>query len=323
LELRPNRYQGVVDLPGESCSFNSDSDIVVEEREGLNPVSTTTIADGEELVLSCISSEGYEMFRKDRNKVGCVDGSLNIEFDGCRIPAVIVLRAENSDEGGINLKNGSSDCIIDWGDGSEPEECIGGGLSNHVYNSAGDYTVKVIGNTFWGFEGCNGSSSFGIKELHSMGKWKNNITNLDSAFGDCQSLDYVHPDAFKYLTEVTSFSGVFFNCTSLTSVPAGLFANNEKAKNFSYAFYGSGLTSVPSGLFANNKKATSFYWLFVYSLGGLSSIPSDLFEVDFESRPSFGYMFYHTSIPCSALATQRWWSDKTLDEIATETRCSI
>jgi hypothetical protein len=178
--------------------------------------------------------------------------------------------------------------------------------------------VKIIGNVFWGFNGC--SSSY-IKELYSMGKWKNNITNLNSAFGNCQSLDYVHPDTFKYLTELTDFTNIFYSCTSLTSVPAELFANNEKAEIFERAFAVSGLTSVPSGLFANNKKATSFYWLFAYSVGGLSSIPSDLFEVDFESRPNFNEMFYYTSIPCSALATQRWWSDKTLDEIASETWC--
>jgi hypothetical protein len=305
-----------VDVPEGSCSFNSDSDIVVEEREGLNPVSTTTISNGGELVLSCTGE--YEMFRKDRNKVGCVDGSLNIEFDGCRIPAVVVFEAVSGDNDVFYFMNGSDDCIIDWGDGSEPEECMGENPYNHVYNSAGDYTVKIIGNTFGGFSGCGYNT---IKELYSMGKWKNNITDMRNAFSYCVALDTIHPDAFKYLTEVTNFGAVFLGCHSLTSVPAELFANNKKAENFASAFGMSDLASIPSGLFANNKKATSFRMLIAYNYSGLSSIPSDLFEVDFESRPDFGDMFYSTTMPCSALATQRWWSDMTLDDIASETGC--
>jgi hypothetical protein len=287
LELRPNRYQGVADVPEGSCSFNSDSDIVVEEREGLNPVSTTTISNGGELVLSCAGE--YEMFRKDRNKVGCVDGSLNIEFDGCRIPAVFVFR-DSEDGNGFRIKNGSNDCIVDWGDGSEPSDCLSPDNSLHYYTSAGDHTAKIIGNTFLGFDGCYDSR---IKKIYSMGKWKNNITDMTGTFVGCDFLDYVHPDAFKYLTEVTSFQGIFDGCYSLTSVPSGLFANNKKVESFSYAF----------------------------SFSGLTSVPSDLFEVDFESRPSFGSMFESTLVPCSVLATQRWWSGKTLNEIATETRC--
>jgi hypothetical protein len=196
---------------------------------------------------------------------------------------------------------------------------MGGTYADHSYASAGDYIVKIIGNVFWGFDRCYSSPI--IKELHSMGKWKNNITDMNYAFRDCLSLHTIHPDAFKYLTEVTSFQSTFESCTSLTSVPSGLFANNKKAEGFSATFSGSGLTSVPSGLFANNKKAKSFSNTF-YDISGLTSIPSDLFEVDFENgRPSFGYVFIGTSVPCSTLITQRWWSDKTLNEIATETGC--
>jgi hypothetical protein len=256
------------------------------------------------------------MFRKDRNKVGCVDGSLNIEFDGCRIPAVIVLRSYYSGENGLNLKNGSNDCIIDWGDGSEPSDCVSF-YNYHSYASAGNYTVKVIGNAFWGFNGCSGSY---IKELYSMGKWKNNITDMTSTFGYCSFLDYVHPDAFKYLTEVISFQSIFGGCSSLTSVPSGLFANNKKAEDFSAAFAVSGLTSVPSGLFANNKKAKTFVYLFQEAYN-LSSIPLDLFEVDFESRPDFSGIFGSATVPCSTLITQRWWSDMTFYDIAAETGC--
>jgi hypothetical protein len=316
LELRPNRFQGFHDEsepPVGSCAFNSRTDLG-DESDGVTPVSKL-LTNGEWLILTCISSEGYEMFKEGRDKVRCVDGSLRIEFDGCRIPAEIVFRAD--DDSIFIFKPGSNDCIIDWGDDFELQDCPeGGGLVLHPYDS-GDHTIKIIGNTFWGFGGCE--ETLGIKELHSMGKWKNNIKDMSEAFWTCLVFDTVYPDAFKHLTEVKNFKGAF-GYTSLTSIPATIFQYNTKATSFGDAFLSTGLTSIPEDLFKNNTKASNFGNTF----GGnplLFSVPSGLFDVDFQSRPSFSATFYMTSVQCSTLATHRWWLDKTENEIRMETCC--
>ena len=61
------------------------------------------------------------------------------------------------------------------------------------------------------------------------------------------------------VVESTNFASCFRNCSALTSVPEGLFANNPNVTNFSYCFYYCyALTSIPEGLFANNPNVTNF-----------------------------------------------------------------
>ena len=63
--------------------------------------------------------------------------------------------------------------------------------------------------------------------------------------------------------QVVTFSTCFDSCTSLSSIPSGLFDNNTQATNFDYCFSDCpSLSSIPAGLFDNNTLATDFDYCF-------------------------------------------------------------
>ena len=91
---------------------------------------------------------------------------------------------------------------------------------------------------------------------------------------------FVNPGEHKvkvlFKKGLTSFRNCFQDCTGLTSIPEGLFANNTKATDFRFCFNScTGLTSIPEGLFANNTKATDFSYCFNFCTGLTSSTPLD------------------------------------------------
>ncbi|MDR2760915.1 MAG: leucine-rich repeat domain-containing protein, partial [Rickettsiales bacterium] len=109
-----------------------------------------------------------------------------------------------------------------------------------------------------------------------MGKWNNDITILRYSFYNT-AMNEISKNAFKYLTKMNSFPGVFEACKSLKELPAGLFDHNADVKSFSHAFNSSSLTSIPFGLFKNNINVTDFSGVFRLNTS-LTSIPDDLFK---------------------------------------------
>ena len=90
-------------------------------------------------------------------------------------------------------------------------------------------------------------------------------TNFSYCFANCYNLTSIPAGLFANNPNVTNFSDCFIECTGLTSIPAGLFANNPNVTNFSYCFFNcTGLTSIPEGLFANNPNVTNFSDCFGY-----------------------------------------------------------
>ena len=73
-------------------------------------------------------------------------------------------------------------------------------------------------------------------------------------------------DEKVYITfkkDLNSLEKIFYECTSLQSIPESLFAHNPNVTNFTYAFYGcSALTTIPENLFANCPKVTDFSYAF-------------------------------------------------------------
>ena len=67
-------------------------------------------------------------------------------------------------------------------------------------------------------------------------------------FADCSSLATIAPDAFSGINAASgTVMRIFQNCTGLKEVPSGLFKNNEKISNYTYAFNGcSGLERIGS-----------------------------------------------------------------------------
>ena len=104
-----------------------------------------------------------------------------------------------------------------------------------------------------------------------------NITNFNWAFGGCTSLTNIPADLFANCQNVTNFSYAFSGCTSLTNIPADLFANCPNVTDFWETFEGcTDLTNIPADLFANCSNVTNFGWTFS-GCTKLTSIPADLF----------------------------------------------
>ena len=125
-------------------------------------------------------------------------------------------------------------------------------------------------------------------------------TNFLYCFANCYDLTSIPAGLFANNPNVTNFSNCFANCNDLTSIPAGLFANNPNVTNFSDCFFNcSRLTSIPAGLFANNPNVTNFSDCFM-ECSRLTSIPAGLFANN-PNVTNFSYCFFNsngiTSIP--------------------------
>lgn len=103
-------------------------------------------------------------------------------------------------------------------------------------------------------------------------------TGFESVFENCPSLKTIEGPIFPETTTVSTMAYAFCGCTSLESLPEGLFDCFSTAKlKFTATFAGcSALKSIPDGLFAKNTQATQFSETFSDCVA-LESIPAGLF----------------------------------------------
>ncbi|MGL5979306.1 MAG: InlB B-repeat-containing protein, partial [Phocaeicola sp.] len=163
-----------------------------------------------------------------------------------------------------NLPFGTSGAIgeyeltVNWGDGTEILTIQAGtpltSKIEHTYAEAKEYTITITSS----------ETDYTKAQMPEV-SWK-----------DDKLLKTINTPLLNL--EVISFSTMFYKCTSLISIPSGLFDNNTKVKNFTAVFYGcSSLTSIPPGLFDKNTAVTSFAGTF-RDCSGLTSIPGGLFK---------------------------------------------
>ncbi len=125
-------------------------------------------------------------------------------------------------------------------------------------------------------------------------------TDFSSCFYYCTSLTSIPEGLFDNNPNVTNFGFCFTGCTSLTSIPTGLFDNNPNVTNFGSCFnICTSLELIPTGLFDNNPNVTDFSRCFS-SCKAITSIPQGLFDnnpnvTDFSS--CFSSCTSLTSIP--------------------------
>ena len=104
------------------------------------------------------------------------------------------------------------------------------------------------------------------------------ITSFNLYFCYCTSLTSIPVGLFDNNPQVTDFSECFYTCTSLTSIPAGLFDKNTLVTDFNNCFYAcTSLTSIPAGLFDNCPNVTDFSECF-NRCSSLTNIPAGLFD---------------------------------------------
>ncbi len=221
-----------------------------------------------------------------------------------------------------------AELTVDWGDGTALTTVASGtALSwndnfNHTYVAAGTYTLTITsGQTdktqqqipSIKFDSYRGASSNLIKLISIDTPLLNTLaTDFNNYFNGCTSLSSIPSGLFDKNTQVTDFSYCFYNCTSLSGIPTGLFDKNTEATDFSSCFSGcTSVPSIPTGLFDKNTQAKNFSYCFD-GWTSLSSIPSGLFDNNTQAT-NFGYCFFGwtslSSIPSGLFANNTQVTD--------------
>lgn len=189
-------------------------------------------------------------------------------------------------------------CIIDWGDNSSLSYIFSKAdyyKSRHIYYTAGVYRIRVLGNfpqlnikynckpwlskiIQWGnvnFETLT-STFANCTNLVSIAPGAPNIPNYTIAFINCSSLQSLPDGLFKNCTKISSLVYTFGRCINLTTLPAGLFEDCINITNLSNTFYYCGLKVLPERLFANCINTENISYVFA-QCKNLTVIPPDLF----------------------------------------------
>lgn len=243
----------------------------------------------------------------------------------------------------LNIVAGST-ITIDWGDGSEVETSTSTiNNPNHTYSDVNKtYVVQISGkiNQFqvtqsgvtdivqWGtnpYTTIQAASPTLVKVAAPEPESKSTITT--AKFQGATKLEYIDPDFFKGMVNLTDMNSVFRNCSSLTTLADGMFDDCVKVTNLYQAFDGctslqrvprmdklatqnttgqvqvagmfrncKALKEIPEGMFAESVKAK--FYRFEQMFNGCESlvtIPDDFFRgVHVEkNNASIGQMFYN------------------------------
>ena len=190
--------------------------------------------------------------------------------------------------------------VIDWGDGVTEvldKSYVYSADLSHVYAQGAESTVEVA------FKGTvetlttNNSTKGEVLKASLTGITQWGTPELKKlSLQDAISLKHLAADTKGALSAITDFTSCFDGCTSLESIPEGLFTMATGARYFDYTFKDcTSLTSLPSDLFAHNASATSFNGTF-YRCEALETLPESLFAGT-PSAHSLNEIFYG----CTAL----------------------
>ncbi len=221
--------------------------------------------------------------------------------------------------------SGGGEIVVDWGDGSEPEEFIEI-RGTHIYAEPGLYTITITGHAKSLRFGVDDDFSTELRNVLSWGKL--GYTQATDMCLGCSRLESIPNDVAGSFANVKTFLGAFSCCESLTKIPSGLFRYATQAKRFEECFaHSGGISEIPAGLFDNCVAAEDFSYAFYATGTGyvtssdtlpnfsevseqveqglLTSIPEDLFK-NCPNIKQLDYVFGATaieSIPENIFAT--------------------
>ena len=209
--------------------------------------------------------------------------------------------------------NTTAELTVDWGDGTADvinsnADLSGGDGFNHTYAAAGTYTLTITSSQTDKTQQQIPAISFSSNRKGNSNASKlisidtpllnTQVMYFSDCFSGCTSLSSIPAGLFDNNAQVINFSSCFSNCTSLSSIPEGLFDENTLATNFDDCFFGcTSLSSIPAGLFDNNAQVTNFSYCF-FNCTSLSSIPEGLFDNN-TLATNFSYCFYK----CTSLSS--------------------
>ena len=170
--------------------------------------------------------------------------------------------------------------FVDWGDGTGVERLpwhetyqeIVEDDYTHEYGAPGEYTISVAS---FDFDKLYITANYSY-ELET--NYAPTLISVDTALPKLNGVTYKTSSSSSHYNYVEDLRYCFSYCSSLTSIPQGLFDNNPAVTNFSYCFSQcSSLTSIPQGLFDNNPAVTNFSYCFS-QCSLLTAIPQGLFD---------------------------------------------
>ena len=232
----------------------------------------------------------------------CTSGMFEYGTDGCANNLFSITTTSSTSSFSFKM-SAKGTFWVNWGDGTSqvitrtnttPTEY------SHTYASTGSYTIKFSGvATEYNADPDVAAITF-YKE---SGGTQNKIASVSGSLGDLfeqfsdEPGDY--PSFYQTFRGATSlgptipfklFDGIsggedmfketFYDCVSLTSVPAGLFMliSDGAPGMFDSTFSGAtGLATLPNGLFASIETPAEDMFRETFSTTNLSSVPADLF----------------------------------------------
>ena len=163
----------------------------------------------------------------------------------------------NSEEITLPYNGGTYTGTIDWGDGNT--DVNDGTVTTHTYATAGTYTVIITGDCIgWDF---NQSFSGGnITSVVNWGQLQLGTDNYGYNFAYCPNLDLSSVQGTLNLTGVTVFAGLFYDCTSLTTINNINSWDTSAVTTMREMFYG--CTSFNQALTFNTSAVTNMAYMF-------------------------------------------------------------
>ena len=155
------------------------------------------------------------------------------------------------------------DCVVDFGDGTK-QTFTGNNKSTrviHSYSESNIYTIKIIGNH---------SNFRAPTETIEIIQISNSITSYSSMFYGCSSLTTI-PSTLTIPNSVTYCQYMFKDCSSLTTIPSTLTIPNSVIDCLGMFSGCSSLTAIPSTLTIPNSVDRCSY-MFEYC-SSLTAIP--------------------------------------------------
>jgi len=163
---------------------------------------------------------------------------------------------------------------IIWGDGDETSLLDDEATVEHTYSSIGIYYIRFVGE----FKDLPLEYKTMITRVLSWGNPE--ITNLSSiSFNNCTSLISLPNErgGLKKIDISEEGIGIFYNCSSLKSIPNGLF-DGCVSQTLHEVFRGcTSLTSIPKDIFKYMPNITEVDGTFL-GCTSLENIPSELFK---------------------------------------------
>ena len=196
---------------------------------------------------------------------------------------------------------------VNWGDGTsntltESNYTVNDSRASvHEYASAGTYQVSIrirgVRRAYILTINSNANISTVNNAVAPLYWWRRTLISVDNALPRLKGINYYNsPTSTSSLyKENNIFYYLFYRCSSLQSIPSGLFDKNTAVTGFYYCFYNcSSLQSIPSGLFDKNTAVTDFGGCFS-SCTSIQSIPSGLFDKNTEVK-DFGSIFNNCTL---------------------------